>query len=166
MTMNKFIIIIVVVIELFMAILTSLVFSTDNNNSLFSGGSIGSTMEVFSPNILITTILFLVTIVSSFFYRKRLKPFFITFLVFFSLWFLSGRTIGVHWTGEITTGWFNIGVGKLTLYDGQDKSNNIIEETSLESKFPFKVKFSNNYKEEDIFVGPVIRKDLMNYFNK
>lgn len=164
--MKKFIIIIVVVIELFMALLTSLVFNTDNNNSLFSGGSIGSTMEVFSPNAIITSILFLATIIGSFIYRKRLKLFLITFLVFFSLWFLSGRTIGVHWTGEITTGWFNIGVDKVILYDEQNKNSDIVEQTTLESVFPFKVKFTNDYKEENVFVGPIIRKDLMDYFNK
>lgn len=149
-----------------MAFLTLSIFNTDKNNLLFSGGSVGSTMEVFSPNAFITLILLVATILCSFFYRKKLKPFLISFLVFFSLWFLSGRTIGVHWTGEVTTGWFNIGVDKVILYDEQNKNNNIIEETALESVFPFKVNFINNYKEENIFVGPVIRKDLMDYFNK
>ncbi|WP_350291584.1 hypothetical protein [uncultured Croceitalea sp.] len=164
--MKKYIMIIIVVIELFMALLTSLVFNSDNDNLLFSGGSIGSTMEVFSPNAIITSILFLATIISSFVYRKRVKPFLITFLVFFSLWFFNGRTIGVHWTGEVTTGWFNIGFAKITLHDEQNISNNIIEETSLESKFPFRVKFSNSYKEGIFFVGPVVKKDLIDYFNK
>jgi len=159
-------IIVVVVVELFMLFLTLSVFNTDENNLLFSGGSVGSTMEMFSPNAFITLILFILTILCSIFYRKKLKPFLISFLIFFSLWFLSGRTIGVHWTGEVTTGWFNISAEKLILYDEQSKDSNIIEETSLESTFLFKVKFVNNYKEENIFVGPIIRKDLMDYFNK
>lgn len=164
--MKKIIIIIVVAVELFMLLLTISIFNTDKNNLLFSGGSVGSTMKVFSPNAFVTLVLFIATIFCSFLYRKRLKPFLISFLVFFGLWFLSGRTIGVHWTGEVTTGWFNIGTDELFLYDEESADGNIIEKTSLESTFPFKVKLINNYKEENVFVGPIIRKDLMDYFKR
>ncbi len=164
--MRKLIIIIVAVVQFLMLFLTLSIFNTDESNLLFSGGSVGSTMEVFSPNAFITLILLIATIFCAISYRRKLKPFIISFLVFFSLWFLSGRTVGVHWTGEVTTGWFNIGTDKLVLYDEQIKSSNIIEQTSLENVFPFKVKFVNNHKEGNIFVGPIIRKDLVDYFNK
>ena len=149
-----------------MTILTFLVFDSDNSILLFQGGSIGSTMKVFRPNFLLILVLYIVTILSTILFRKRLNVLSMSFLIFFSLWFLSGRTIGVQWTGELTTGWFYLSTSKIILSKNSDCAENVIECITVEDSYMFRLKIISETEEKDIFVGPVIRTDLKNYFNQ
>ncbi len=149
-----------------MTILTFLVFDSDNSILLFQGGSIGSTMKVFGPNFLLILVLYIVTLLSTILFRKRLIVLLVSFLIFFSLWFLSGRTVGVQWTGELITGWFYISTDKIVLSKNSDCEENIIECTTVKDSYIFQLKFISGIEEENIFVGPVIRSDLKNYFNQ
>lgn len=155
-----------IAIEACMALLTFLSFKPENGAVLFSGGSVGSAMRIFGPNSLLVLVLCFATTLSTFLFRKRLKFLLICFLLFFSLWFLSGRTIGVYWTGELTTGWFYISTDKFLLYDNENCSENVIECTTATNSCFFGLKFINGALEEDIFVGPELRTVLRNYFNQ
>lgn len=164
---RKAILIVIVIVLLLMTIMTYLVFDTENGEFLFAGGSVGSTMKFFGPNVWIVMTLYAGTILSLIFLRKRIKILLVVFLVFFCVWFISGRTIGIHWTGEVITGWFYISTDRIILSDDSNNcSENIIACTKAKDSFPFCIILVNPSNEKGIFVGPMIRPDLRNYFNK
>jgi hypothetical protein len=164
--MKKAILVTIVIVELCMTVLTYLVFDSKNSTFLFSGGSVGSTMKIFGPNFLLVLILYISTVISSFYFRKRSKYLLLCFFIFFTTWFFSGRTIGVYWTGELTTGWFYISTDKVILSKGKDCSGDVIECTTAKNSYLFRLILINGSVEQDVFAGPTIRPALRNYFNK
>lgn len=149
-----------------MGLMTYLFFDSENSMFLFSGGSVGSTMKYFGTSKWIVLFLYICIVFSILFYRKRLKQMFFCFMIFFSLWFLSGRVIGVHYSGEIISGWFYLQTNKVSLWKLDKCSEDLILNTSAEDKFPFRLKFSNVCTVNEIFIGPFIRSDVKNYFGQ
>ena len=164
--MKKVILTMVIIVELCMTVLTYLVFDSKNSTLLFSGGSVGSTMKIFGPNFLLVLISYILTVISSFYFRKRLKHLLLCFFIFLSFWFISGRTVGVYWTGELATGWFYISTDKVILSKGEDCSGDVIECTTAKNSCLFRLILFNGSVEKEIFAGPTIRSALRNYFNK
>jgi hypothetical protein len=164
---RKAVLIVIVIILILMTVMTYLVFDSENGKFLFSGGSTGSTMKFFEPNVWIVMALYAGALLSLIFLRKRTKLLLVVFLVFFCVWFISGRTVGIHWTGEVITGWFYISTDRIILSDGvNDCSEEIIACTKTKDSFPFCIILVNSANEKEIFVGPIIRPDLRNYFNR
>lgn len=147
-----------------MTIMSYLYFDSDTSRLVFSGGSVDSTMKYFVTNKWIVLFLYLSTIFILVFYRKKVKQMLIYFIISFSLWFLSGRVIGVHYTGEIITGWFYLQTNKVILWEADKCTDDIIKNTSTENLFLFNLKFENACKKENIYIGPFIISDLKKYF--
>ncbi len=149
-----------------MGVLTFLVFDSDNSIFLFSGGSIGSTMKVFGPNFWVVFTLFLVSVSSTIFLRKKIKLLLLTFLFVFTTWFLCGRTIGVHWTGELITGWFYLSTGKIILCEKTEdcKGGDAIAVTKIYKSSLFQIRLVNRSVDKSIFVGPIISQEIKKYF--
>lgn len=164
--MKKMIFFTLILIELSMSVLTFLVFNSEKSEYLFQGGSVVSTMKMFSPNFWIVLVLYVLTILSTILFAKRFKTLLVSFLVLFSLWFLSGRTLGVHWTGELTKGWFYLSSGKVYLPKNNDCLDDIMECNTALNSFFWYLKIVNGNNEEKVFVGPLLRSDMRNYFNQ
>lgn len=165
--MKKAILIAIIIVETLMGGLTYLVFDKKNSIALFSGGSIESTMKVFGPSFCIIFMLFLAITFSTVFFRKKMEVLLKLFLILFITWFICGRTIGVHWTGELITGWFYISTDKVILCETTENCvGDVIENITVKNSYLFRLKFFNGAGEKEIFAGPIIRSDLRSYFNK
>lgn len=161
--------VVLLVLQLLMTALTYLILDSRSGALIFSGGSVGSTMEIFSPKIWLVVLFYLGTIFSLVFFWKNPKVLLLVgYLVFSGLWFFSGRTVGVHWTGEVTTGWFYLSVNKIVLWkeSGNKCSEDVITCTNATEVFPYKILLTNSDVKEAFFVGPLIRKDLKEFFNQ
>jgi len=121
-------------------------------------------MKYFVTNKWIVLFLYISTLFSVVFYRKKIKQMLIYFTICFFLWFLSGRMIGVQYTGEIITGWFYLQTDKVILWETDKCIDDIIKNTSTENLFLFNLKFTNACKTEKVYIGPFIISDLNNYF--
>lgn len=163
--MKKFFVILLL-IELLMAGISYLTYDNEMGNILFSGGSVGSTMKVFAPNFKITMFLNLLAIIFTFLFRKRVKILTVFFITLFSLWFISGRTIGVQWTGEIYTGWFYLKSDKIVLCPSSNGCSDIFKETSIVDKHFYRLSLKNKFINEEIFVGPLFYSELKKYLEK
>lgn len=165
--MKKVVFVILIIIELCMFLLTLLIYNSEKSELLFQGGSIGSTMKMFAPNFWVVFLLFVFTVLSTIFFRKKMKTLLVSFLILFSMWVVSGRTIGVQWTGELTTGWFYISSDEIIILSKSiDCTGEVIECTTAKNSSVFQLKFINGNNEKNVFVGPLIRSDLRNYFNQ
>ncbi|MCB0510233.1 MAG: hypothetical protein KDC82_05680, partial [Bacteroidetes bacterium] len=127
--MKKHIILLVKVLVFIMLLATILVYFKDFGVHLFGGGSIASTMMIFSPKLFVTTGLFVVALLLFVYFRHN-RLFLVFFFLFFSFWFISGRTVGVHWTGKVVYGWFYFPTGQFEIADLNSDS---MQEFKLES---------------------------------
>jgi hypothetical protein len=155
--------VILFLVELLMAVFSYLTYDNDLGNILFSGGSTSSTMKSFGPNFKITLFLNFLIIILTFLFKKREKILTMLFVIFFSLWFISGRTIGIQWTGEIYTGWFYLKYDKIILCPSSNGCSEILEETSIIDKPLYRLLFANKFINEEIFVGPLLYPKLKKY---
>lgn len=163
--MRKIVLIVLIIIEVFMGVLTFLTSNLSASRHLFAGGSIESTMKIFEPSFWVTFILFLVSILITILLRKKVIPLLLTFSIISSIWFFCGRTIGIHWTGEIITGWFYIATDKINLCESVTNCNDIIDNTEVnDSHFFFLKLVGKTSEEKKIFVGPIIYEEIKNYF--
>lgn len=163
--MKNLVLITVIILEVCMTILTYLVLDSKNSALFFHGGSVGSTMKVFGPSFWLVLLFFTTTIVSTFLFRKNLKFLLVSFLVLFTLWFLSGRTIGVQWNGEVTTGWFYLSINKIILTD-DDCTKEMMECMTAKKSPVLQLKLTSGLNEEKFFVGFINRSEIEDYFNQ
>jgi len=104
------------------------------------------------------------TIIFTLLFRKRKKILIVLFVIFFSLWFISGRTVGIQWTGEIYTGWFYLKYNKVALCPSSSGcSDNILRETSIKDKSFYRLSLTNKFINEEMFVGPFLYSKLKKY---
>lgn len=158
--------VILLLIELLMVVFSYLTYDNEMGSILFSGGSIGSTMKIFGPNFKITMFLNLLVIFFTFLFRKKKKELITIFIVIFSLWFISGRTIGVQWTGDIYTGWFYLKCNKIILCPSYNGCSDVSEGTSITDKPFYRLLLKNKFINEEIFVNPLFYSELKKYFEK
>ena len=146
-----------------MVVFTYLTYNNEMGNILFSGGSISSTMKIFEPNFKITLFLNFLIIILTLLFRKRKKILTVIFVFLFSLWFLSGRTIGIQWTGEIYTGWFYLTTEKIILCPSSSGCSDTFKETSITDKPFYRLLFTNKFISAEIFVGPLLYPKIKKY---
>lgn len=161
--MMKKLFIILLLIELLMLVFSYLIYDNELGSVLFSGGSISSTMKIFGPDFKITLFLNFIIIILTLLFRKRKKILTPLFIFFFSLWFISGRTIGIQWTGEIYTGWFYLKSNKIILCPSPNGCSDILKETSITDKPLYRLLLENKFINEEIFVGPLLYPKLKKY---
>lgn len=157
--------VILLFIELLMVVFSYLTYDNEMGGILFSGGSISSTMKIFEPNFKITLLLNFSIIILTLLFRKRKKILMVLFVFFFSLWFISGRTIGIQWTGEIYTGWFYLKTDKIILCPSSNGCSDIFKETSITDKPLHRLLLANRFINEEIFVGPLLYPKLKKYLD-
>lgn len=151
-----------------MLILTVIVLNSEIALHFFCGGSVESTMKLFISQKIITVILFLIALLTFIVLKNKIKPFLVIFSLVFILWFLSGRTIGVHWTGKVTHGWFYCPIGQFDISDLNAISNidlNTIEVTTIKRCNFWTIELINGNKIK-LFAGPFIISDLEDYFSR
>lgn len=163
---KKVVIVLACLTSLVMFFLTMLSIS-DLGRHVFAGGSSESTMKFFQPNKWVVIGLY----VSMFFFiimlkknYKLLTPIIGLLLV---LWFLSTRTVGVHWTGEIKYGWFNIETGKIDVSQQflPETIENPLEKIIVNKEILGFVSIKGN-ESFCIYLGPLLSNDFLNYFSK
>ncbi|WP_312393625.1 hypothetical protein [Chryseobacterium sp.] len=155
--------VILLLIELLMGVFSYLTYDNEIGSILFSEGSISSTMKIFGPDFKITLFLNFLIIILTILFRKRKKILTTLFVFFFSLWFISGRTVGVQWTGEIYTGWFYLKFDKIILCPSSNGCSDVFKETSITDKPLYTLSLTNRFINEEIFVGPLLYPKLKKY---
>lgn len=149
-----------------MTIMSYLFFDSENSTLLFSGGSVGSTMQYFVTNKWIVLFLYIITVFSIYFYRNKIKKMLFYFVICFSLWFLSGRMIGVQYTGEIIAGWFYLETNKVILWEGNKCTDDVIKNTKTKNSYLFNLKFTNACTAKEIYIGPFIMLAVESHFGQ
>lgn len=117
-------------------------------------------MRLFPPFGLITCLLFLLYLIAKWLHKQSPKPGAALIIALFILWFFSGRTIGVYFTGVINTGWFYISTNKipLNISDGEIASPDI---SKVRKDGPLFISIINKGVEEKIYVGPLHTKSIV-----
>lgn len=165
--MNKTAVFILGIIVLIMAFLTLQLFDEELSANMLAGGSIGSTMVFCGPNKAVVVTLVFLSIGSIVAFRKRFRFQVVAFTLFFILWFFCGRTIGVHWSGQVFSGWYSIKTGQFHLCnDDPNCPEGIIGKTEVEDAGFGKVRFTNPVLNREILAGPFVARKLEKYFSE
>jgi hypothetical protein len=146
--------------------LTALTYNPGNSVHLFAGGSIESLMTLCPPSFILCTSLFVLFLLSKLIYTYRAKLGTALFFVALTLWFFSGRTIGVVFDGRIKTGWFYIPAREFDLCYGSVNCDYILKQTIVTKENLFFIKVKNEKVEYHIYVGPITRAKTINTLNK
>ena len=151
-------------IMLFLSLLCIL----DIGKHFFAGGSIESTMVFFLPNKWIVSVTYLLIVTSVFFLRKNKRLLLPILIILTLFWCSLGRSVGLHWTGKLVYGWFNIETGRLELAELFDASHeNLLEqlEVKKEENSFYGVKIIGD-KGTSIYLGPYLQNKFLNYFKQ
>jgi hypothetical protein len=138
---------------------------TEVLRSVFIGGSIVSTTEIFSANYFIVLALYIAALISLVLYFKKIKFSIFYFIIFTFIWLLSGRVLGVHYIGELTVGWFFIKTEKIILWKQNECIADVLNYTNFNKEFPFMLQYSNPCIEGKTYLGPVIISEVFTYVN-
>lgn len=149
-----------------MLIFTSFFYYKDGVILQLINGSVQSTTEYFATNRIVTLLLFIICLISLISYLKNKQKSILIFISIFIIWFLSGRTIGVHHTGELSLGWFYVETDKIVLWERGNCEGNILENTDFQRRFLYNLFYENNCISGEIYAGPFIIMDLERSLNK
>jgi len=164
--MVKVLFICLFILDFVMGVLTFLVLDKELRELVFSGGSVGSTMEFFGPKFGVVFMLFLASNVCIIIFRKRVKLLLFSYVICSFLWMLCGRTIGIYWSGEVITGWFYIQTDRFLLYkEGSTFKSEAINYTNVQISNVFYIILENNQVNYSLYVGPVIGQEIKSYFD-
>lgn len=151
--------IIAIIFFVLMILLTAVSLFSNFNRIFFAGGSTESLMEFVTSNFYIQAVLLLVC---GYLGYRLLKNFDVKVLVllilFFLLWVMSGRTIGVFPDGKIKTGWFYFATSELNVcIDNKTDCQTVTDyQTKVEKKFFWFVQIKNKQVSKNIFIGAVV----------
>jgi len=123
-------------------------------------GSIESTTKYFTVTWLIPLLLCLACMISLSAYLKRKRYSAFLFWAFLFIWVLSGRTIGLHHTGELSIGWFYFETNKVVLWERGKCEGNVLESTTFRKEFPFMLRYENQCVNDQVYVGPFLVMDV------
>lgn len=147
---------ILIVIVILMFLITILFWHKEGELLKVINGSFGSTTEYLKVNWLVLLLLCISCSVSLMVYLKQKTYSIIVFYIFFILWALSGRTIGIHHTGELTVGWFYFETNKVVLWKKNICEGNVLESTSFREEFPFMIRYENQCVNGRVYAGPFV----------
>jgi hypothetical protein len=147
------------------SVITFFLFFTEIVENVFMGGSTQSTTKMFSTNYYIVVLLNIAALISLIFYFRRVKYSILFFIVFSVIWFISGRVVGINYSGELNVGWFFLKTEKIILWKENQCVGDVLSMTNFEYQFPF-VQYENLCLKGRTYVGPFIESDIKNYLNK
>ncbi len=154
-----------IVIMFLVTVITFLLYFTEEMRNLFMG-SIESTTKIFSSNYFVVVAFNIGAISSLIFYFKKVRFSILFFIIFLFLWILSGRVIGVHYTGELTLGWFFIKTERIVLWRENECIGDVLNDTDYNHQFPFMLHYQNSCTIGKTYAGPFIISDIQTYLNK
>lgn len=149
-------------------LLSILSLSAPLSRFLFAGGSTESLMEIAITYNLIKLSFAGILIASGIFLRSKCEFIhFLGYLILLTLWFLSGRTIGIMYypDGIVKTGWHYIRTNEFGLCeDGVNCELQVNKLTKIE-KLPFwRIRITNSNTNEVLFTGPFIWNQTVHIF--
>lgn len=102
-----------------------------------------------------------------YFKKQSIQSKYITIILIFSIWVLSGRVIGVKPYGELSSGWFNIRFNEINICKhSMDCEKTYYYETEIKELSFWRVKVKNNNIDEEYFVGPILWEKALSLLNK
>ncbi|HET9056449.1 MAG TPA: hypothetical protein VFN30_06325 [Chitinophagaceae bacterium] len=152
-----------------MFLLTIISFFPNFNKSFFIGGSNDSMAEMITANVIVKVILLSVTIYFLFRILGRGNVLNFSFLIIaFSLWVMSGRTVGIMPGGKIKVGWFYFETNELNVCVESNIDCQTITDyqTKVSKNFFWNVEIENQQIKRNIFIGPVIWSPALKVLQK
>lgn len=149
-----------------MLFFTSSFFYKDGEMLQLVNGSVQSTTTYFGTSRILNICLFIICLICLIGYFRNKKKSIYIFFGIFIIWMLSGRTIGVYYTGELSLGWFYVETDKVLLWEKDNCEDNVLENTDFKVKNLCTISYENNCVSGDVYVGPFIITQLTGYLKQ
>lgn len=152
-----------------MGFFSQMSFSLNYSRFFFAGGSVESLMAMPRSNIYLQIGFVIVCFLFWILFLKNHHKINLTlFVLFFLLWLMSGRSIGILYDGRVKSGWFYFQTKEFTICpDSLIDCETVMGYQTAVKKLPFwRLEIRNAKVDKVIFVGPILWRSTYKLFRK